>query len=72
MPKEAPSKNIPIGWNYLSKILVDNSKSLAEISEALSKVEQDIAQMDKYVEYCTKKYKPFSFTIGPLIKDETL
>ena len=69
--KEAPPKNTPLGWNYLSKLLaIDHTKSLLEISKALVIVEQDIAQIDKYVEYCTKKYKPFSFNIKPLIKDE--
>jgi hypothetical protein len=35
----------------------------------LKEVEKDIGTVDKYVEYCTRKYKPFFFDMNQFIDD---
>ena len=37
----------------------ENMDKLTEVAKELEKVEQDIVQIDKYVDFCFKKYKPF-------------
>ena len=46
--------------------------SIVEILGYLKEVEFSIARIDKYVEYCIKKYKHFQFNIKLFMKDELI
>jgi hypothetical protein len=48
------------------------NSSIVEILGYLKEVENTIARMDKYVEYCIRKYKHFKFNVKLFMKDELI
>ena len=48
---------------------MDEAGSLPQIAIALGAIEKDVASIDEYVDYCTKKYKPFSFNLQAFAND---
>lgn len=52
-----------------AKIVPDKERTIKEQMTILKQVETDIGSMDKYVEYCTRKYKPFVFELQQYMED---
>lgn len=46
--------------------------SIVEILKRLQAIEKEIAQVDKFVEYIVKKYKPFKFDVQMFMKDDLI
>lgn len=47
----------------------EKERTIKEQLEVLRTVESNISQMDKYVEYCMKKYQPFVFNLEQFMND---
>lgn len=65
----------PQGGNWeVSPSLVQRSgnATIVEILKYLKEIEYGIAKIDKYVEYCIRKYKHFQFNIKLFLKDELI
>ena len=63
-------------WNSLKqankKTAWTSNQTIPEIIVLLSKLEDDIAKIDKYVSYCEKKYKKFQFNLQLFMKDDLI
>ena len=46
--------------------------SITDILKRLQSIEKDLSDVDKYVEYIVKKYKPFKFNVQLFLKDEQI
>ena len=51
-----------------------NSKkcSIIDILKRLGVIEKELGKIDKYVEYCAKKYKPYKFEVQLFMKDKLI
>lgn len=65
--------NLGGGWE-VAPSMVERKKNatIIEILGYLKEVESTISKIDKYVEYCIKKYKHFQFNIKLFLKDELI
>lgn len=51
---------------------VAKTASIPDILKRLQSIEKDISDVDKYVEYIVKKYKPFKFNVQMFLKDDQI
>lgn len=61
-------------WKLKSQKRISN-KTEQEIKDYLAvlrRVESEVAELDKYVEYCINKYRPFLFNIQVFLTDELI
>ena len=45
---------------------------MSDVIQNLRRVEKNIAEMDRYFEYCTRKYKLFNYTMKLFMEDPIL
>ena len=66
-----PERKTNVKWNLQLDPTSSQLKqrTIKEQMEVLKQVEKDVASMDKYVDYCTRKYKPFVFDLKQFMND---
>ena len=66
-----PERKTNVKWNLQLDTTSSQLKqrTIKEQMEVLKQVEKDVASMDKYVDYCTRKYKPFVFDLKQFMND---
>ena len=57
-------------WEFKSPHTNKNNQSIQSILGYLRELEATIASIDKYVDYCIKKYKSFKFNIKIFMNDD--
>lgn len=61
-----------VGWEIKQRTIASKNTSIVDVLKNLKQVELTIAGIDKYVEYCIRKYKHFQFNIKLFMKDQLI
>lgn len=61
-------------WKLQKKKRISNEaeKQIKDYLAVLRRVESEVIGLDKYVEYCVNKYRPFIFNIQQFMTDELI